>query len=133
MGTSRNFVNFDRSLSLFRSRIPVIITIPATRTWYLARKPTPSARQLRINALSWCLLIQVKKKNNVREKKKINIVSSMVTLETQKKPGITPSRTLETNAILGPYVRLANSNATHIESREKVTAVNLPEAAFIPK
>jgi hypothetical protein len=74
----------------------------------------------------------LKKKNIESEKKNTSIVSSIVILETQKKPGIEPRRMLETNAIFGPYVRLANSNTIHIERRENVTATNRPEAALTP-
>jgi hypothetical protein len=86
----------------------------------------------RINALFWLKRIQVKKKNMASEKKKINSVSSIATLEIQKKPGIEPSRMLEMSAIFDPYVRLANSNTIHIERRENVTAPSLPEAALTP-
>jgi len=79
------------------------------------------------------LLSHVKKKNSVSVKKKINIVSNIATRESQKKPGITPSRTADTKAVFGPYVRLANSNVTQIESRENVTAVNLPVVALAPR
>ena len=45
----------------------------------------------------------------------------MVILETQKKPGITPSKMLESNPTFGPYQRLASSKTTQTESRENVT------------
>jgi len=67
-----------------------------------------------------------------REKKNINMVSIMATLEIQKKPGIVPSRMLDIKAVFGPYVRLANSNTIHMVRREKVTATSLPEAAVAP-
>ena len=37
----------------------------------------------------------------------MSIVSSIVTLETQKNPGIVPSRILASKAFLGPYILLA--------------------------
>lgn len=66
------------------------------------------------------------------EKKKINMVSSIATLEIQKKPGIVPSRMLAVNAVFGPYVRLANSNTIHMLRSENATATSLPEAALAP-
>ena len=66
-------------------------------------------------------------------KKKITIVSSIVILETQKKPGITARNKLERIAVFGPYKRLASSNTIQIESNEKVAATSLPVSAPIPR
>src|SRR3989304_6454433 len=127
-----NLENFAFSLSLHRSRMLAIMIMPATKIWYFARKPKPKARPLRINAFFWSKRIQVKKKNMVSEKKNISIVSSNAKFETQKKPGIDPSRMLEINAIFGPYVRQANSNTIHTERSANVTAANLPAKTLIP-
>ena len=82
--------------------MPIIITNPATRIWYLARIPTPKAKALRTSVLSFSFFSQVKKKNKVSEKKNISIVSSIATLESQKNPGMVPSSTPESSPTLGP-------------------------------
>jgi hypothetical protein len=111
------------------------MTKTETKTWYFARIPIPSASPVKIKEflLSLFLLSQMKKKNKVAVKKKINIVSSIVTLESQKNPGITPNNTLDIKAVFESYVRLANLNVIQIENKEKITAVSLPEAALTPK
>ena len=110
-----------------------IITKTDTKTWYLASIPMPTARPASVSVLLVFLFSQVKKANIASVKKKISMVSSMVILESQKNPGITPSRTLDSSAVFWSYVRLVNSYVIQIESRENVTAVSLPEVAFTPK
>ena len=63
----------------------------------------------------------------------MSIVSSIVTLETQKNPGIVASRILAIKAFLGPYILLQNSNTTQRASTAKVTETNLPATAVMPK
>lgn len=65
-------------------------------------------------------------------KKNTTMVSSMVILETQKKPGVMARIILEIIAVLGPYILLASSKTTHIDRSEKVAATNLPVSAPMP-
>jgi hypothetical protein len=76
--------------------------MPATRIWYFARKPTPTAIPHKISAFFWLWRSQEKKKYRAPEKKKIKAVSSIAALESQKNPGVTPSTTLATRAVFGP-------------------------------
>src|SRR5512139_270031 len=117
-GNNRNLEDFAFSLSRFKSTKAVNITRPATRIWYFARNPTPTAMPHKTKVLLTPKRNQEKKKNNASEKKKTNAVSNIAALESQKKPGVTPSTMLAIRAVFGPYVRFANSNTTHIDNRE---------------
>jgi hypothetical protein len=66
-------------------------------------------------------------------KKKMSVVSSMLSLESEKNPGIEPSRILEISAFLDPYTFRVNTKRTMIANTENVKDTSLPEAQLIPK
>jgi hypothetical protein len=76
--------------------------------------------------------IQLKKKNIETVKKNTSMVSIIATRESQKNPGINPSKMLATNAIFDPYILLAVSKTIHNERRENVTETNLPANTLTP-
>src|SRR4030067_3625259 len=101
------------------------ITMTATIVWYFVRKPKPRAMPLRKRSLSSCFRSQLRNISIEAEKKKTNIVSGIVSLESQTKPGMVASRILETKAVLDPYIRRVNSNKTPTERMEKVTETSM--------
>jgi hypothetical protein len=60
------------------------------------------------------------------------MVSIIATRESQKNPGINPSRTLEISAIFGPYILLAVSNTIQSERSANITDTNLPANTLTP-
>jgi hypothetical protein len=76
--------------------------------------------------------IQLKKKNIVTVKKNTSMISIIATRESQKNPGINPSKMLASNPIFGPYILLVVSKTIHNERRANVTETNLPANTLTP-
>ena len=129
-----NFFKLIFNRLLDRNKIHSNIARAATMIWYFANTPIPNVIPLKMSArLLLSLFSQEKKVNITNVKKKMSIVSSMLTRLNQKKPGIVPSITAATNAFLGPWVRLVNSNSSQIAKTPKVTAPIRPATSDMPK